>query len=223
MWVHFICQGRFNFQYEFTKGLNSGPFMETRLIRIEKSFRAWYILLMNLFRTRFNKTENVSIFMVCKTIFHAFWTRFMMIWKPQDLVDFMSWMKTPRGFAPPPPPPPRSFSVLKGLQNWSWRKWDPDVSHPTWFAENGDSSRSQWRNIWTTRASVSPGYPNTRKQCMKTRARSASVFIHCFRVLFSSFHTMNRDVTECFRLLIWIEFLTKHNVIRNSIQVILHA
>jgi hypothetical protein len=24
---------------------------------------------------------------------------------------------------------------------------------------------------------------------------------------------MNRDVTECFRLLIWIEFLTKHNVI----------
>jgi hypothetical protein len=34
---------------------------------------------------------------------------------------------------------------------------------------------------------------------------------------------MNRDVTECFRLLIWIEFLTKHNVIRNSIQVILHA
>jgi hypothetical protein len=34
---------------------------------------------------------------------------------------------------------------------------------------------------------------------------------------------MNRDVTECFRLLIWIEFLTKHNVIRNSIQVILHT
>ena len=34
---------------------------------------------------------------------------------------------------------------------------------------------------------------------------------------------MNRDVTECFRLLIWIQFLTKHNVIRNSIQVILHA
>jgi hypothetical protein len=61
------------------------------------------ILLMNLFRTRF-KTENFAIFMVCKTIFHAFWTRFMMIWKPQDLVDFMSWMKTPRGFAPPPTP-----------------------------------------------------------------------------------------------------------------------
>jgi hypothetical protein len=34
---------------------------------------------------------------------------------------------------------------------------------------------------------------------------------------------MNRDVIECFSLLIWIEFLTKHNVIRNSIQVILHA
>jgi hypothetical protein len=34
---------------------------------------------------------------------------------------------------------------------------------------------------------------------------------------------MNRDVTECFRLLIWIEFLTKYNVIRNSTQVILHA
>jgi hypothetical protein len=34
---------------------------------------------------------------------------------------------------------------------------------------------------------------------------------------------VNRDVTECLRLLIWIEFLTKHNVIRNSIQVILHA
>ena len=28
-----------------------------------------------------------------------------------------------------------------------------------------------WSNIWTTRASVSPGYPNTRKQCMKTRGR----------------------------------------------------
>jgi hypothetical protein len=27
-------------------------------------------------------------------------------------------------------------------------------------------------------------------------------------------------ITECFRLLIWIEFLPKHNVIRNSIQVI---
>jgi hypothetical protein len=25
---------------------------------------------------------------------------------------------------------------------------------------------------------------------------------------------MNRDVTECFRLLIWIEFLTKHNVMK---------
>jgi hypothetical protein len=34
---------------------------------------------------------------------------------------------------------------------------------------------------------------------------------------------MNRDVTECFRLLIWIELLTKHNVIKNSIQVILHT
>ena len=72
--------------------------------------------------------------------------------------------------------------------------------------------------------------PNTRKQCMKTRARSASVFIHCFRVLGYPGETrarvvymasqMNRDVTECFRLL---EFLTKHNVISNSIQVILHA
>ena len=28
---------------------------------------------------------------------------------------------------------------------------------------------------------------------------------------------MNRDVTGCFGLLIWIEFLTKHIVIRNSI------
>jgi hypothetical protein len=90
-----------------------------------------------------------------------------------------------------------------------------------------------WCNIWTTRASVSPGYPNTRKQCMKSRARSASVFIHCFRVFGYPGETrarvvymasqMNRDVTECYRLLIWIEFLTKHNVIRNSIQVILHA
>jgi hypothetical protein len=90
-------------------------------------------------------------------------------------------------------------------------------------------------NIWTTRASVSPGYPNTRKQCMKIRARSASVFIHCFRVfgypgggetrarVVYMASQMNRDVTECFRLLIWIECLTKHNVIRNSIQVILHA
>ena len=67
-------------------------------------------------------------------------------------------------------------------------------------------------NISTTRASVSPGYPNTRKQCMKTRARSASVFIHCFRVFGYPGETrarvvymasqMNRDVTECFRLLI---------------------
>jgi hypothetical protein len=58
---------------------------------------------------------------------------------------------------------------------------------------------------------------------MKTRARSASVFIHCFRVFGYPGETrarvvymasqMNRDVTECF----------KHNVIRNSIQVILHA
>jgi hypothetical protein len=81
-----------------------------------------------------------------------------------------------------------------------------------------------WSNFWTTRASVSPGYPNTRKQC---------IFIHCFRVFGYPGETrarvvymasqMNRDVTECFRLLIWIEFLTKHNVIRNSIQVILHA
>jgi hypothetical protein len=36
-----------------------------------------------------------------------------------------------------------------------------------------------WCNIWTTRASVSPGYPNTRKQCMKTRARSAGEFPLC--------------------------------------------
>jgi hypothetical protein len=88
-------------------------------------------------------------------------------------------------------------------------------------------------NIWTTRASVSPGYPNTRKQCMKTRARSASIFKHCFRMFGHPSETrtrvvymasqINRDVTECFRLLIWIEFLTKHNVIWNSIQVILHA
>jgi hypothetical protein len=90
--------------------------------------------------------------------------------------------------------------------------------------------RSTRSNIWTTRASVSPGYLNTRKQCVKTRARSASVSIHCFRVFGYSGETrarvvymasqMNRDLTECFRLLIWIEFLTKHNVIRNSIQVI---
>ena len=68
---------------------------------------------------------------------------------------------------------------------------------------------------------------------MKTRARSASVFIHYFRVFGYPGETrarvvymasqMNRDVTECFRLLISIEFLTKHNVIKNSIQVILHA
>jgi hypothetical protein len=68
---------------------------------------------------------------------------------------------------------------------------------------------------------------------MKTRARNASVFIHCFRVfgypgeirarVVYMASQMNRDVTECFRLLICIEFLTKHNVIRNSIQVILHA
>ena len=47
---------------------------------------------------------------------------------------------------------------------------------------------------------------------MKTRARSASVFIHCFRVFGYPGETlalvvymaspMNRDVTECFRLLI---------------------
>jgi hypothetical protein len=36
-------------------------------------------------------------------------------------------------------------------------------------------------NIWTTRASVSPGYPNTRKQCMKTQAKR-----ECFHTLFSS-------------------------------------
>ena len=50
------------------------------------------------------------------------------------------------------------------------------------------------------------------KQCMKTQARSASVFIHCFRVFGYPGETrarvvymasqMNRDVTECFRLLI---------------------
>jgi hypothetical protein len=47
---------------------------------------------------------------------------------------------------------------------------------------------------------------------MKTRARSASVFTHCFRVFGYPGETrdrvvymasqMNRDVTECFRLLI---------------------
>ena len=44
---------------------------------------------------------------------------------------------------------------------------------------------------------------------MKTRARSASVFIHCFRVFGETrarvvymASQMNRDVTECFRLLI---------------------
>jgi hypothetical protein len=52
-------------------------------------------------------------------------------------------------------------------------------------------------------------------------------FLHCFRVFGYPCETrarvvymasqMNRDVTECFRLLIRIEFLTKHNVIRNSI------
>ena len=59
---------------------------------------------------------------------------------------------------------------------------------------------------------VSPGYPNTRKQCMKTLALRARVFIHCFKVFGYPGETlalvvymasqMNRDVTECFRLLI---------------------
>jgi hypothetical protein len=73
-------------------------------------------------------------------------------------------------------------------------------------------------------------YENTRKQCMKTREnnvwkheREARVF-SCFRVFGYPGETlalvvymasqMNRGVTECFRLLIWIEFLTKHNVIK---------
>jgi hypothetical protein len=53
--------------------------------------------------------------------------------------------------------------------------------------------------------------------------------IHCFRVFGYRGETrarvvymasqMNRDVTECFRLLIWIEYLTKHIVIRNSIEI----
>jgi hypothetical protein len=89
-------------------------------------------------------------------------------------------------------------------------------------------------NIWTTRASVSPGYPNTRKMYENTSAkRECFHTLFKFRVLWYPGETrarvvymasqMNRDVTECFRLLIWIEFLTKHNVIRNSIQVILRA
>ena len=42
------------------------------------------------------------------------------------------------------------------------------------------TSRFIWEAIYkTTRARVSPGYPNTRKQCMKTLALRARVFIHC--------------------------------------------
>ena len=81
------------------------------------------------------------------------------------------------------------------------------------------------------RASVSREYPNTTKQCMKTRAQSACVFIHFFRLFGYTGETrarvvymasqMNRDVTKCFGLLISILFLMKRIaiVIRNSIQI----
>ena len=36
--------------------------------------------------------------------------------------------------------------------------------------------------ICTTRAIVSPGYPSTRKQCVKTRTPRATVFVNCFQV-----------------------------------------
>jgi hypothetical protein len=59
------------------------------------------------------------------------------------------------------------------------------------------------------------GVSKLEKQCMKIRARSVSVFIHCFRVFGYPGETgarvvymasqMNRDVTECSRLLISIE------------------
>ena len=64
-----------------------------------------------------------------------------------------------------------------------------------------------------------------RERVFHRDIREALVFSYivfsCLDIVFG--YQMNRDVTECFRLLIWIEFLTKHNVIRNSIQVILHA
>jgi hypothetical protein len=65
-------------------------------------------------------------------------------------------------------------------------------------------------------------------QCVPKKSTLYRNYPIVIRVLFFGTHCMasqmNRDVTECFRLLIWIEFLiTKHNVIRNSIQVILHA
>ena len=56
------------------------------------------------------------------------------------------------------------------------------------------------------------GISKHEKTMYETRARSASVFIHCFRVFGYPGETrarvvymasqMNRDVTECFRLLI---------------------
>ena len=77
-------------------------------------------------------------------------------------------------------------------------------------------------NIWTTRASVSPGYPNTRKQRWK-HEHAARVFCPLFwsvwiypgetiaRVVYMA-SQMNRDVTGCFGLLIWVRFLTNHIV-----------
>jgi hypothetical protein len=68
----------------------------------------------------------------------------------------------------------------------------------------------------------------------KTMYENTSAKRECFHTLFSIVwisagetrarvvymaSQMNRDVTECFRLLIWIEFLTKHIVIRNSIEI----
>jgi hypothetical protein len=60
-------------------------------------------------------------------------------------------------------------------------------------------------NIWTTRASVSPGYPNTRKQCMKTlalRARETLARSRCSYITsktrYKRWDTMNNSLSRNF-------------------------
>ena len=60
--------------------------------------------------------------------------------------------------------------------------------------------------------------PNTRKHCFRVFGYPSETGARVVHMA----SQMNRDVTECFRLLISIEFLTKHIVIRNSIEIQLH-
>jgi hypothetical protein len=106
--------------------------------------------------------------MVCKTVFHALYASFMIIWKPQIWYILSHRWK----YYEVMPPPPSFLSVLKELQNRSWRKLGgggpPHSSRPCGYASGflyscyySKYSMSVYNNIWKRYSIIFSIYPNS--------------------------------------------------------------